>query len=294
MASTSRLAGAALLLLPSVALAGGASWVMDEVKDDAQSLVQVQARMHNQGNPHLSLYTREGGSGSPNECGEPHEKDLNRPVNKVLMEHPDIDGRCYFQFAAPWFNYVAVDDYADHARDTVFTLQRVNQTCFNWKGHGSANKSTAILPSGEKVVGHIDCQYYARDDLMYYSMGWLHGQGLNGSLMTNRTAWKELAAAECSRIREENQFTEAELSMSKHLENQKILTNNTACAWGYFKNETCEPYTDRQAKLHVYMSCLLGHAAADMAFAYMHACVLQGVIAHGSACGLCPDGDLCP
>merc|ERR1740120_432031 len=47
---------------------------------------------------------------------------------------------------------------------------------------------------------HIDHASYLADDAYCWTLGWLQGQGLDGSLMSNKPAWDALIQQECNKI----------------------------------------------------------------------------------------------
>mmetsp|Transcript_78419 Transcript_78419/g.181924 ORF Transcript_78419/g.181924 Transcript_78419/m.181924 type:complete len:294 (+) Transcript_78419:74-955(+) len=286
------------LWLSALVAAADFTWIRPLVDDDQAALLQVGARVQPRRNGSLdevAFYMREGGSGSPYECNQKHPKDLYRPVIQVLNEHPGIDGFCYFGFAAFWLGYSPVHNFLQTSRTGVLSMRQNPMTCANWSGHGSGPKQVGSFELGS-FTSHIDCHYYQYDDLYYYSLGWLKNQGLDGSRMSNYTAWRELAAEECEKIRQEYHFTPEESSVGRHVDDNNRISMHSGCAWtGASLSHFCKKPTVREYKLHVYTKCLLGHAADEMAYGYMRACLLPGnVIGHGPECGTCPDGQPCP
>merc|ERR1712205_100915 len=87
----------------------------------------------------------------------------------------------------------------------------------------------------------------------YHSLGWLQGQGLNGSLIRDPDAWEELSKKECHRIQDMGGFDPNLVSFATY-------TNNMGGTATKFRQ-------------HAYVKCLMGGAAADMAWGYLRGCV---------------------
>jgi len=239
-------------------------------------------------------------------------EDLKRPIREVMAEHPGIDGFCYFDQAEAWISPMPdAPDYLQMGADGASAMRNnaMAGTCPKAMKYptGKGPLVTVTFDAGT-LSTHLDCPYYVYDDLYFYSLGWLKGQRLDGSLMSNATAWEALARKECDRIQETYNFTDDEITMEKHGqshgdkgENQYIyyksqftvtgncLIASTAAIFAGGKVEhVCEPITSREFASHAYGKCLLGGNAGDaaeMAYAYSRACLLpNNMIGHESEC----------
>jgi len=235
------------------------------------------------------------------QCGQFKPSDLVRPIREVLAEHPGVNGFCYFAGAEAWISQQAPEpDYVQSSKAAVLGMRNnvaMPGTCTMSYPEGQGPLKTAHFEGGT-VSSHIDCNYYEYDDLYFYSLGWLKNQRLDGSLMSNATAWEALAREECDRLQEMFHFRDEEITMQKHGQrgdNMVILAKSQVAFSGKCQiimkmppSRTCDPITSREFASHAYGKCLLGGAAGDaaeMAYAYSRACLLPGnIIGHESAC----------
>lgn len=218
-----------------------------------------------------------------------HPGDAYRPIPEVLKEHPGVDGYCYFEGIEVWIWYYGkIADYESLGHELALGMREGSMAgaCSQKYTDGTGPLETATFDAGT-VSSHIDCEYYHYDDLYFYSLGWLRGQRLDGSKLKNATAWEELAAQECQRLDDTYHFRPEELSIHQHGNSgdNLVFMQKSICAFSGDGN--CEKVTSRDFALHVYAKCLLGiqHAAEEMAYSYMRACLTPGnVIKHGPEC----------
>lgn len=207
------------------------------------------------------------------QCGLNHSEDLYRPIPQVLAEHPGVDGYCYWELHAPWMSYLGkTEDYVASSSTAVLTMRANPALCPNFPGAGKG-PLTPISYAGVELWSHLDCLHQGGDDVYCHALGWLRNQRLDASLMANATAWEELAAQECNRMNKTYQFADSEVTMGKHLDDQRVI-------WSPPEN------TARNYNLHAYHKCLLGHAADEMAYCMSLSCLLPpgNVIGHGPWC----------
>lgn len=208
------------------------------------------------------------------ECGLNHSKDLYRPIPTVLAEHPGVDGFCYFEFHAPWLAYTEHQnlDYRVEGMQQVKHMRAQPTMCPMDPGMDKGPLvDISYLGDSDMVTlhSHLDCMHMGGDDVYCHAMGWLKNQRFDDSLMSNRTAWEELAKQECNRFQQKYRFTEDEITIGKHVDDQNWIWKGPA----------------RNLVLHAYHKCLLGHGVDEMTYCQSLSCLLPGnVVGHGGWC----------
>jgi len=207
------------------------------------------------------------------ECGLNHSEDLYKYIPDVLAEHPGVDGFCYFERHAPWMSYTGpTQDYVASGQAGVLGMRHNRNMCPFFPGEG---KGPLVLNSYEGVTlwSHVDCMHQTGDDKYCHALGWLRNQRLDFSLMSNKTAWEELAEQECRRMNETYHFTHEETTVGKHIDDQGVIWSDPQL-------------TARNLNLHAFHKCALGHAADEMAYCMTLSCLLPpgNVVGHGPWC----------
>jgi len=185
----------------------------------------------------------------PQECTVPHRSDLARPVREVLAEHPGADGFCYFGFLGSWASMCAV---AHQQREyPLFT---------------AAIDYAALVNGSLQTVRYDGGTFYSEnhvflyDDLYCHANRWLQGQGLPHGLMSNYTAWSELAAEECRRL--DGRFPEYQMSIADMAtrSQDEIQALQDAVDHG-----TMAP-TMLDMQRHAAVKCAMGSLGCDLAY----------------------------
>merc|ERR1719436_1784025 len=165
-----------------------------------------------------------------------------------MAEHPDVDGFCYFQGSEAWIQPSPPNpDYVEMGKASTLDMRNNGMTgvCITSYPTGQGPLKTAHFDAGT-VSSHIDCNYYEYDDLYFYSLGWLKNQRLDGSLMSNATAWEALAREECDSMQKKYDIKDEELTIASHgqshgstghnwviLAESSVAFNNGACQLAY-------------------------------------------------------------
>lgn len=240
-------------------------------------------------------------------CQEDHMADMPKPMEQVIRENPDADMNCYFEKAGYMYSAIPgndkglrfwvhpvteTPDYKMIATNGAEGMKADPVTCKGgWKGDGTGPLKTFHYEGGT-VNSHIDCGYYSYDDLYFFTLGWLRGQGrIDGRLLSNATAWEEQAAKECAKMKEEIQPKPEETSLLYNAQQNKVIASRSSCS---LKPDCKNPVTPREFKLHVYTKCLMGGKrtfANEMAYGYGRACLLKekNMIGHGVECQHLPE-----
>jgi len=229
----------------------------------------------------------------PANCiGQSTPADEKRPIKEVLAEHGNPDGFCYFQNAVFYVTPSDEQDFRKRGQVGVDWLQGWDSTCKQPYREGSGKSVTWYGDWGEVSTDHMDCGFYSQDLIYCYTFGWLRNQHLDSSLITNHTAWVELAGKECDDMQARFQFADEEVTIARmKYENEE--TGNIGKGAGCAQNPHCaEPITSRGLAAHVYPKCLMSlehGAASEMAYCQQLGCVLPGQqspkIGTGSQCG---------
>lgn len=217
-------------------------------------------------------------------CGLFQPKDLDRPIRKVLAEHPGIPPSCVYDGANQYISYdpwTASPDYNYHRK-------LPDDYCMNGETYLGENQGPEVTVEfdGLSVTTHLDCPYFGYDDLFYYSLGWLKNQRFDAALMSNKTAWEDLTRKECERLQQEFQYTDEEMTFNHWNAYNMEICNRLECSKsGKYKLGVCKPITRRDFGSHAYGYCLLGTAPSCIAFSQARACLLPGnVVGHRHAC----------
>mmetsp|Transcript_13339 Transcript_13339/g.23109 ORF Transcript_13339/g.23109 Transcript_13339/m.23109 type:complete len:323 (-) Transcript_13339:62-1030(-) len=230
--------------------------------------------------------------------------EFSRSIVDVMAEHPGEDGFCYFNASAIYIGYDAEPDFVNYSYQSILFLRDVDYAGLNTGPLANYNFE------GKKITSYIDARHYVYDDLYGYSLGFLQGQGLDTSKLTNVTAWEALSAEQCAKIQEKYQFTPDELIFNDLLDMNMPLNAMSYCTAGlampedfnvpyvtvkaeYHSPQDCKPATHREYARHHYMKCVMGHrnSAGDMAYLHARACLLEGNrIGHLEECPYSPYG----
>jgi len=216
------------------------------------------------------------------DCGKSTYQELQVNIPLWKQQHPDIeDPFCHFQNAAMWFpGAYRSPDYNTSGRGPQY--QGVSTGMCDSMGSVEGPEVSLSYDGGDLTWNHARNCIDIVDDPYCYSLGWLKGQNLDGSLLTNKTAWEELAQDECQGIKEEYGFDDEEVTVGRHVFTTPLYFKQT---WNSLQG-TGSPITKRLHKEHVYTKCLLGDGApTEMSYCYFKACVLPGNrIGHTSEC----------
>jgi len=245
----------------------------------AQAFIQQRPEDTNAGflipQPSSYLGYRESGG---MECGLNHSSDLYKPIPDVLAEHPGVDGYCYFEFHAPWMTYVddlVVDDYLVWGENARLFMRSNEAMCPNDPGfnNGPEVEVKYIGDDGNTITLldlHEDCLHIGGDVKYCHALGWL-GNQVDTSLMTDPEAWRALNEEECERLNQKYNFTDEEITLGKHIDDQAWIFSDDGLA--------------RNLALHGYHKCLLGHGAEEMAYCANLSCLLpDNQIGHADTC----------
>mmetsp|Transcript_79077 Transcript_79077/g.232170 ORF Transcript_79077/g.232170 Transcript_79077/m.232170 type:complete len:341 (-) Transcript_79077:46-1068(-) len=220
-----------------------------------------------------------------NGCGNSTFRELGMSIPMWQREHPGVDGFCHFANYAWWLNgqgAESVTDYKQYARGSFTFLSRISALMCGYSGEDNAGPA-ASMPSSSGAVRweHLSDCMSAVDDPICYSLGWLKGQRLDGTNMSDIPTWRAKAEAECRRIQDTYHFIDEEVTVGSHVFNTPIYMQKSIRAI----LGTGPPVEDRIYYEHMYTMCLLGNAGASMAYCYHRGCILSdGKISKGSAC----------
>mmetsp|Transcript_68978 Transcript_68978/g.125860 ORF Transcript_68978/g.125860 Transcript_68978/m.125860 type:complete len:345 (-) Transcript_68978:124-1158(-) len=232
--------------------------------------------------------------------------EFSRSIIDVMAEHPGEDGCCYFNASANFMAPIEAEepDYVHLAGSSILRQRAPEYAGLNTGPLANYNFE------GEKITSYIDARHYVYDDLYGYSLGFLQGQGLDTSKITNATAWEALAAESCAKIQQKYNFTKDELILNDLLDSNLPILAMSYCSTGiplpkymmvpyvtekaeYHSAQDCKVITRREFARHHYMKCVLGHknAGAEMSYSHARACLLDGNrIGHFEECPLSPMG----
>jgi len=225
------------------------------------------------------------------QCGSSTFKELQMTIPVWKKSHPEvIDPFCYFQNHAMWFaGQYRQEDYMDVGKGPQHLGDAPGKGYLcDSAGHVEGPEVTLIYDAGTITWNHLrNCIDFV-DDPYCYSLGWLKGQGIDGSLMSNTTAWEEKAKQECARIQEEFHFDDEEITVGRHIMTTPLYFKQS---WNSFQGNG-SPITKRLHNEHVYTKCQLGDGAPmEMTYCYYKACVLAGNrIGHTSECNYDSNG----
>uniref|UniRef100_A0A7S0AK62 Uncharacterized protein n=1 Tax=Pyrodinium bahamense TaxID=73915 RepID=A0A7S0AK62_9DINO len=226
-------------------------------------------------------------SGTAPVCGQSTFQELQTNIPKWKEDHPHVrDPFCHFQNHAFWFagQGSVGEDYRSFGMYSGVRLEWTSTFCDSTAETSMAGPEMALHYDGGNITWtHARSFIDIVDDPYCYSLGWLKGQNLDGALMSNRTAWEEVARRECEMIQEEYRFDDEEVTVGRHIFTTPVYFKQT---WNSLKGAG-PPITKRLHKEHVYTKCQLGDGApAEMAYCYYKGCVLPGNrIGHSTECG---------
>jgi len=292
---------------PSVAAGGlsasGAA-AAAEILDDATSLVQTKSQRvgpSRQGAGGLPELQQQASNGQlagiekavmdglwvqqlppTAECGKASFSELGTPIPRWKEANPGVDPFCHFQNYAYWFqNAGSITSYHLYGRQGRIMTSMPSPLCIPFlENLGPArtfNFSNGDVMRWEHMDGCID----AVDDPYCYSLGWLKGQNLDDTDMSDVAAWSAKGKKECQRIQDTYNFLDEEVTVGHHIFNTpEYLRTNARTVLGLSKGN------HRLHNQHAYTKCQLGDALGEMAYCYYRGCVLpDGSVSHGSRCG---------
>mmetsp|Transcript_39016 Transcript_39016/g.112654 ORF Transcript_39016/g.112654 Transcript_39016/m.112654 type:complete len:240 (+) Transcript_39016:120-839(+) len=198
------------------------------------------------------------------ECGQRSlldSRNMWRPIPQVLAETPGINGFCYYsQFGASWLSGVP---QILKSRDTTALLAGAEG-----QDHQPLGMLATLGYDDVVLTTHLQPSYSGDSyDIPYcHGLGWLRGQRLNISLAADFNTWEALSASECERLRQQQAFTQRELTFEYHKNNRDL--------------------TARDFRAHVYAKCLMGSIVTEMAWCHFGiGCLLEdNYVGHGSEC----------
>jgi len=214
----------------------------------------------------------------PENCvGQSTKEDETRPIKEVLAEHGNPDGFCYFKNNPFYINPVAEQDFRKKGQMGVDGLRNWALTCKQPFREGSGSPVTWTGDWGDVSTDNLDCTFYNQDLIYCYTFGWLRNQHLDSSLITNNTAWIELAGKECDDMQNKFQFADEEVTIAR-MKHENEETGRLGLGAMCSQKKGCQnPITSRELAMHVYPKCLLSlehGAASEMAYCQQLGCVL--------------------
>mmetsp|Transcript_110547 Transcript_110547/g.191181 ORF Transcript_110547/g.191181 Transcript_110547/m.191181 type:complete len:359 (+) Transcript_110547:58-1134(+) len=232
------------------------------------------------------------------------QRDMDMPIKQWIQENPELNSDYFVKFGMtrgyPELKFwIGVHDITNYF---VAGVQEANW----WWGSGPFHGYGKGLPVTMDVDGSnfsttLDHRSFLPEDPYCFTFEWHKGQGLDGSLMWNSTAWEELAKRECDKIQAIEQFPDELHTVRHHVEFNRIWPGHCQCNvidgippgglpkeyWFdmSFDSTNCTPTSKRDFREHVYRKCLLGFAASEMSFCYQRGCLLEGNrLGHGPEC----------
>jgi len=231
------------------------------------------------------------------------EKDMHMPIKQWLKENPDLNSDYFVKFGIRrgyweltfWQGVHDVTDYSATQGIEIWA---------SWPGYlGIGNGPHVTLNiEGSNITSHADAPSVIPDDAYCWTFGWLQGQGLDGSLMSNKSAWDALNEQECNKIGEALavDFPEENHTVYRHVMWNRIwpeglncnivdvVPGKTGSVPSFIKSRgasSCTPMTKNNLREHVYRKCLFGFAPTEMAYCNIRGCVMAGAeIGHGFEC----------
>mmetsp|Transcript_9099 Transcript_9099/g.15604 ORF Transcript_9099/g.15604 Transcript_9099/m.15604 type:complete len:306 (+) Transcript_9099:94-1011(+) len=243
------------------------------------------------------------------------ETDMRMPINQWLQENPSLDSDYFVQWGVNrsygelmfWDGVHNVSDYVEFGQTGAalwFDLP-------DYLGEGKGPRTTWSVEGSVITSRHLDAGSYLPDDAYCWTFGWLKGQGLDGTLMSDKSAWEAVAERECQKIGDalSTYLPEDNHTVYRHVMWNRIWPvglncnlingpreparsadtidcNVVDCNMLWNGNpSTCKPITKNQMREHAYRKCLFGFAATEVSYCYSRACLLNGnEIGHGSEC----------
>mmetsp|Transcript_9097 Transcript_9097/g.15600 ORF Transcript_9097/g.15600 Transcript_9097/m.15600 type:complete len:305 (+) Transcript_9097:94-1008(+) len=242
------------------------------------------------------------------------ETDMRMPINQWLQENPSLDSDYFVQWGVNrsygelmfWDGVHNVSDYVEFGQTGAalwFDLP-------DYLGEGKGPRTTWSVEGSVITSRHLDAGSYLPDDAYCWTFGWLKGQGLDGTLMSDKSAWEAVAERECQKIGDalSTYLPEDNHTVYRHVMwnrvwpaalncnivdgprpeawmREDVDCNAVDCSMMYVDASDCKPVTKNQLREHVYRKCLFGFAATEVAYCYSRGCLLNGnEIGHGSEC----------
>jgi len=283
--------------------AAGAA-VAGESLDDATSLVQTMSRLVGPsrqgagGPPELpggasdrQLATMEravldgfwtASTGPVAGCGRASFHELGLPIPAWREANPGVDGFCHFQNYAFWF---AGAGSITNLKQTGMMARKMtslpSNMCVPFLENLGPSRTFSFSNGDVMAWEHMDGCIDAVDDPYCYSLGWMKGQNLDDTDMTDTAAWSAKGKRECQRIQDTYNFMDQEVTVGNHIFNTPVyLRKNLRTVMGLSAGD------HRLHNQHAYTKCQLGDALSEMAYCYYRGCVLpDGRVSHGSHCG---------
>lgn len=274
------LAKIVLSVLLTASVQGVLPPILDDISSDScASLVQVKTKISNRMRPK----TQWDEPLSPEEVEE-FEKDMRTPIKHWLRDNPNLNSDYFVKFGIPrgygelkFWNGVHLADksFMDYRLGALAGLNMWKLEP-SFKGDGKGPNKTWTIEGSTVTSHHLDHSSYLPDDAYCWTFGWLKGQGLDGSLMSNKSAWAALNENECNKIGEAlaADFPEENHTVYRHVMWNRVWPNGLMC------NEvgaSCTPkMTKNNLREHVYRKCLFGFAPTEMAYCYQRARLVNG------------------
>eukprot|EP00930_Biecheleria_cincta_P031750 TRINITY_DN22017_c0_g1_i3.p1 TRINITY_DN22017_c0_g1~~TRINITY_DN22017_c0_g1_i3.p1 ORF type:complete len:276 (-),score=47.39 TRINITY_DN22017_c0_g1_i3:171-998(-) len=268
------LAKVALSLL-SASLIGAQQAISDEDSEGCTGLLQIDMGISHRMRPK----TQWEEPLSPEEIVE-FEKDMRKPIKLWLLENPDLNSDYFVKFGIPrgytelvfWNGVHNLTDYVESG----MTGANMWKTLPGYLGEGKGPSKTWTIEGSTITSHHLDASSYFPDDAYCWTFGWLKGQGLDGSLMSDKLAWDALNAQECNKIGEALavDFPEENHTVYRHVMWNRVWPNKLECN---VVGASCTPrMTKNNLREHVYRKCLFGFAPTEMAYCYSRASLVDG------------------
>jgi len=244
------------------------------------------------------------------------ETDMRMPITQWIPQNPSLNSdyfpwwgvnRSYGELLF-WLGAHDVDDYEEQGKMSAESWS----TSENYLGEGQGPRATWSVEGSVLTSRHLDYPgCYLADDAYCWTLGWLKGQGLDGTLMSNKSAWDAVTDRECKKIGDalSSYLPEENHTVYRHVMWNRIWPvglncnlingpreparsadtidcNVVDCNMLWNGNpSTCKPITKNQMREHAYRKCLFGFAATEVSYCYSRACLLNGnEIGHGSEC----------
>mmetsp|Transcript_28280 Transcript_28280/g.51847 ORF Transcript_28280/g.51847 Transcript_28280/m.51847 type:complete len:317 (+) Transcript_28280:94-1044(+) len=243
------------------------------------------------------------------------ETDMRMPINQWLQQNPSLDSDYFVQWGVNrsygelmfWDGVHNVSDYVEFGQTGAalwFDLP-------DYLGEGKGPRTTWSVEGSVITSRHLDAGSYLPDDAYCWTFGWLKGQGIDGTLMSDKSAWDAVAEQECQKIGDalSTYLPEDNHTVYRHVMwnrvwpsaldcnivdgpdppstifREDVDCNAVDCSMMYVDASDCKPVTKNQLREHVYRKCLFGFAATEVAYCYSRGCLLNGnEIGHGSEC----------
>lgn len=235
------------------------------------------------------------------------DKDMHTPIKRWLQENPDLNSDYFVKFGMSrgyselgcWENMHVYNAQASGV-GTFFTHPNTTKKQprgprVTWNVEGTTITSRHVMQPSTFA-----------DDAYCWTLGWLQGQSLNGSLMLNAKAWEALVAQECNKLGQAlaGEFPEENHTVYHHVMWNRIWPGDLRCnvveghapsmgPWfgpQELNSSTCTltgrtPMTKTNMREHAYRKCILGMGNTEAWYCYTRGCLLNGnEIGHGAEC----------